>query len=631
MTMTSRGEEIARIFEQIQSLDSVALHIADLKRAAHRQLNDLRPPTSHLPFEVLSHIFQFACPPIDFNARPLCEYDYYDLSAGSGCNTIAYPESADYTHLQYRCFPLILGAVCSRWRKVAWSTPELWTTFALEVSETKFNSQVSLLRLYLTNSGSLPTSLEVNAWRRWRQYLSYTVNSISLTSVALEMGLAPLANLLFNEFSTKIEALRLAGTPPVWLGYILQGKVPQLRDLRFHCSHMTEDTINFLQEGGALSFQSSFPSITILHLQNIHLDLCIKILCYIPCLVEFHCYWSAIDLWSPEPLSGWDSAIPFREPFSLPSLKSFGWTVFDGVAANNNLLLNIRLPSLKEVQWTWDSDVGETWNEDSAAVLAFFSSLPETVHSLSYYDQDTEFWAGSEEYDFYLGTLSTIPHIRSLTLKKCSKLFIKCLFSLLSTDVVDTQPKCLLPSLERIVICKYDDGEEGIIQDFVEMLKARLSVSQVRRFRFEAVDCNLVWSQSTWGGLMGLAHDFNLVVQENSEEMEYGYFTDRELKLFTYFDGSDASTDEWGWPHPSKLAAVDFPYVYSNSGWGKCDGGGWGDWGSPSSWNAWGCQGTPGIGLGSSVPTDDLNFERDFGQWFAINGPGNPLPADEYL
>lgn len=61
--------------------------------------------------------------------------------------------------------PLRLGAVCSLWREVAWSTPELWATIKCNPKQRPHRSVTSaslyLLRLFFKNSGQLKVAVEL--------------------------------------------------------------------------------------------------------------------------------------------------------------------------------------------------------------------------------------------------------------------------------------------------------------------------------------------------------------------------------------------------------------------------------------------------------------------------------------
>ena len=84
----------------------------DLKR----KINQLHSPIiRQLPPDVASTIFGFCLP--DFTDDQLIPYIKEDLS-----------------------FPLSFGAICSYWREIAWTTPNLWSTLVVRVTS-KHNSQ----------------------------------------------------------------------------------------------------------------------------------------------------------------------------------------------------------------------------------------------------------------------------------------------------------------------------------------------------------------------------------------------------------------------------------------------------------------------------------------------------------
>ncbi|KAJ3516031.1 hypothetical protein NLJ89_g1371 [Agrocybe chaxingu] len=59
--------------------------------------------------------------------------------------------------------PFDLGAVCKRWREIAWSTPQLWTSLDVDLNWLEINSQTRswLIQEWLSRSGELPLSISV--------------------------------------------------------------------------------------------------------------------------------------------------------------------------------------------------------------------------------------------------------------------------------------------------------------------------------------------------------------------------------------------------------------------------------------------------------------------------------------
>ena len=106
----------------------------DLKREINRFHS---PIVRQLPPDVTSIIFEFCL--TDFVDHHLSPYDEMDLS-----------------------IPLSLGAICSYWREIAWSTPTLWSSLVVRVSS-KHDSHVinSITQEWLARSGELPLSIYI--------------------------------------------------------------------------------------------------------------------------------------------------------------------------------------------------------------------------------------------------------------------------------------------------------------------------------------------------------------------------------------------------------------------------------------------------------------------------------------
>ncbi|KAF8912222.1 hypothetical protein CPB84DRAFT_763882 [Gymnopilus junonius] len=54
-----------------------------------------------------------------------------------------------------------LGAVCQGWRRIAWSTPKLWTTVSICFHSPKFANHVDLIKEWISRSGALPLSFHI--------------------------------------------------------------------------------------------------------------------------------------------------------------------------------------------------------------------------------------------------------------------------------------------------------------------------------------------------------------------------------------------------------------------------------------------------------------------------------------
>jgi F-box-like len=115
-------------------LERLKLKRYDLKR----KINRLQSPiVRQLPPDIMSTIFEFCLP--DFTDHQLPPFSDVDLS-----------------------IPLSLGAICSYWRDIAWSTPALWSSLVARVTG-KHDPQIvtGIAHEWLSRSGQLPLSIRV--------------------------------------------------------------------------------------------------------------------------------------------------------------------------------------------------------------------------------------------------------------------------------------------------------------------------------------------------------------------------------------------------------------------------------------------------------------------------------------
>ena len=111
-------------------------------------MNKIQDPLNHkFPLEIVSHIFTFCLPRV--------------------------PQ----LHRQEWAVPLFLGAICRKWRHIAWSTPRLWTTVVVCVSSRTVKqlgrSLPQLVTEWLGRSGVLPLTIQFFADRLEEQKEGY--------------------------------------------------------------------------------------------------------------------------------------------------------------------------------------------------------------------------------------------------------------------------------------------------------------------------------------------------------------------------------------------------------------------------------------------------------------------------
>ncbi|KAH9486164.1 hypothetical protein JR316_0000228 [Psilocybe cubensis] len=102
----------------------------------NQQTLTVRNVTDRMPVEILAYIFQF----------------YIDLSVNATRGVGVPPEDV-----------LPLGAVCQRWRKIAWESPHLWNNplFKIKPRSTTAAQMVQLAIEWLGRSGNRPLSINI--------------------------------------------------------------------------------------------------------------------------------------------------------------------------------------------------------------------------------------------------------------------------------------------------------------------------------------------------------------------------------------------------------------------------------------------------------------------------------------
>ncbi|KAH9480092.1 hypothetical protein JR316_0006689 [Psilocybe cubensis] len=105
-------------------------------------------------------------------------------------------------------WPLVLGAVCKTWRRLAWSSPRLWTVMHLryDVTATELLTPIRLniAEKWLRRSGQLPLSISIYA-------LQENLSDFRETARAVTQSLIPFASLI-NRYSHRWQWLDIQVT-----------------------------------------------------------------------------------------------------------------------------------------------------------------------------------------------------------------------------------------------------------------------------------------------------------------------------------------------------------------------------------------------------------------------------------
>jgi hypothetical protein len=199
--------------------DDLAELDALLERDLKRKINQLQSPIiRQLPPDVTSTIFEFCVP--DFADHQILPYTKEDHS-----------------------IPLSLGAICSYWREIAWSTPSLWSSLVVLVPSRHHDIATDIAQAWLARSGQLPLSIRI---------LSGFYNT----------AIPALADII-NQYSTRWSDLDLF-IPDCYYQHFhaTDMHAPILKSIRFNCSIRAE----------IVNFQLTCPRLERAHFSCIPMD-----------------------------------------------------------------------------------------------------------------------------------------------------------------------------------------------------------------------------------------------------------------------------------------------------------------------------------------------------------------------
>ena len=192
-------EEGSDLWDELAELDALLERLRIKRYNLRKRINRLRSPIVHkLPPDVMSTIFEFCLP--DFADHQLYPYPIEDLS-----------------------IPLSLGAICSFWRDIAWSTPRLWSSLVVRVpSRHDSHMATGIAQEWLDRSGHLPLSIRI---------ISPSYNN----------AVSALADIV-NQYSTRWSDLDLY-IPDYYYQHFraIDNHAPILKSIRFHRS---DDAMN---------------------------------------------------------------------------------------------------------------------------------------------------------------------------------------------------------------------------------------------------------------------------------------------------------------------------------------------------------------------------------------------------
>ena len=188
--------------EELAELDALLERLTLKRYDLKRKINRFHSPiVRQLPPDVMSVIFEFCL--LDFTLHQVSPFSSYMLFT-----------------------PLSLGAICSYWRDIAWSTPSLWSSLVVR-DPSEYNTHIitGIAQEWLARSGQLPLSIHI---------LSTFYNKAVIALVDI-----------INQYSTRWSELDL-DIPDSYFQYFhaTDNHAPILKSIRFQRS-TTAREVNF--------------------------------------------------------------------------------------------------------------------------------------------------------------------------------------------------------------------------------------------------------------------------------------------------------------------------------------------------------------------------------------------------
>ena len=173
--------------DELAELDALSERLRLKRYDIKRKINRFHSPiVRQLPPDVTSTIFEFCLP----DSTKFLPYTKEDLS-----------------------IPLSLGAICSYWRDIAWSTPSLWSSLVVRIPRKHVPSIViGIVKEWLARSGQLPLSIRILS--------KFNNNTVSALAE------------IINQYSTRWSDLDLY--IPDYDYQHFNNHAPMLKSFRFH-------------------------------------------------------------------------------------------------------------------------------------------------------------------------------------------------------------------------------------------------------------------------------------------------------------------------------------------------------------------------------------------------------------
>ncbi|KAF9443242.1 hypothetical protein P691DRAFT_764467 [Macrolepiota fuliginosa MF-IS2] len=393
------NDESTLLHQEISRIDSAVRQLYEERAARCRRLNEIQSLPANLPFNILSTIFEFVCPPSEYNTS-------HQRVRRNNAKPLVLPVFA-------------LCAVSSRWRKVVLSMPQLWAKLDWDWRYHLSQDDTSaLLHTYFARASPRLFDLKLTVDEKWE-----VENTIPYVPDHVDGHFKALKHSIFLENAHKIGILKL-DAPNRWL-HLVSRPFTHLSDLSLSSGRIdSRMDLSSLPSLAHLRLTNTkvtpilpWKQILTIHLVKSHANVSLELLARCPNLIHFHSQ-------HPNHVRNESIIQKLRFPITLSHLVWLEWTCISSVW-DDALFRHTHLPSLQRLSLTGDV----SWSHDWEDVLkTFLSRLPPS-------SIDLELGYVRHFTDGPVPALKTLfralPELHSLTLLEDDHSFVEKVLNLL--------------------------------------------------------------------------------------------------------------------------------------------------------------------------------------------------------
>ena len=309
--------------------------LAEQRRNILQKINERHDPfIQRLPLELASRVLAFCLPRQIFDQKSIDISLLWDHSKG----------------LNIKPFNIVLGSICRSWRRIAWSTPDLWSILPIRLHNLE-QTQVDLTLEWLSRSAQTP--LDVAVWYGSRATVS---EGVTEANIDLWKPLIDIVNGCSSRWRTFV-----VDAPELMHSYIVgNGEATSILEcLQVGPPYPNQRVSTGFSLTNALPMPSKlvlntvplrlidigWSNLTTVRVKGIFLDESLVLLQLTPRLITFQISW---------PLTGRDESLPAPSPTIHHTLQCFDILELAEMQMAHQLLDFLTLPSLLDLSYASD-------------------------------------------------------------------------------------------------------------------------------------------------------------------------------------------------------------------------------------------------------------------------------------